>query len=89
MKRVQIEITTKCNKKCFYCPIETMSNKHMSFEQFKLIVDKYKEPVNFLLQGIGEPFLHPDFMKMIVYIKETEIKHERRNKTLYMSIYRR
>lgn len=72
----QIEITTKCNMKCFYCCIEDMGYKDMEFEIFKSIVDKYYLKTKFRLQGIGEPTLHKHFLELIDYIHSKNLGHE-------------
>lgn len=66
----QIEITTVCNAKCFYCAHDTLPHKHMSWECFERIVQTEKSPTMFLLQGTGEPLLHPLFWEMTVYAKK-------------------
>lgn len=42
----------------------------MSEECFKKIVQSEKTPTLLLLQGTGEPLLHPSFWKMVVFAKE-------------------
>lgn len=66
----QIEITTVCNAKCFYCPNDTMKHIHMASECFEKIVQAEKFPTMLLLQGTGEPLLHPSFWTMVAYAKE-------------------
>ncbi|WP_421716864.1 glycosyltransferase [Arcobacter arenosus] len=66
----QIEVTTYCNLQCFYCPIETIENKHIEYEKFKNIVDSFKPNSTVRLQGTGEPFLHPKFYEMLTYVKQ-------------------
>ncbi|ARU49072.1 radical SAM protein [Sulfurospirillum diekertiae] len=66
----QIEITTACNAHCFYCPQDTLPHSHMSEECFKKIVQSEKTPTLLLLQGTGEPLMHPSFWKMVVFAKE-------------------
>lgn len=65
----QIEITTYCNAKCFYCPNEYLPKHHMSIEQFKLIIDDCPNGCMVLMQGTGEPLLHPQFLEMATYVK--------------------
>ena len=66
----QIEITTVCNAKCFYCPNDTIEQAHMSWECFEKIVQSEKKPTSLLLQGTGEPLLHPLFWKMAAFAKQ-------------------
>lgn len=66
----QIEITTVCNAHCFYCPQDTLPHRHMSKECFKQILQSEKAPTVLLLQGTGEPLMHPSFWKMVILAKE-------------------
>ncbi|MBN1839167.1 MAG: radical SAM protein [Campylobacterales bacterium] len=66
----QIEITTVCNAHYFYCPQDTLPHRHMSVECFKKIIQSEKKPTLLLLQGTGEPLLHPSFWKMVILAKE-------------------
>lgn len=65
----QIEITTYCNAKCFYCPNEYLAKHHMPMEQYKSIVDDCPNGCMVLMQGTGEPLLHPYFWEMVAYAK--------------------
>ncbi|MDD2838810.1 radical SAM protein [Sulfuricurvum sp.] len=65
----QIEITTYCNAQCFYCPNEYLPKHHMALEEFQTIVDNCPKGSTVLMQGTGEPLLHPRFWEMVVYVK--------------------
>ena len=39
-KRVYIEITNVCNLKCSFCLPHSRENKFMTFEEFKIILEK-------------------------------------------------
>ena len=63
---VQIEITTVCNYKCFYCCGRDMPQQHMPIERFSRIIGSLKERgLTINLQGEGEPFLHPQFEEIL------------------------
>lgn len=80
---IQIYINEVCNFRCFYC-IKSKSkeeqnqnkvfSRQMSFEKFKKIINNITEWGGkikiLLLQGWGEPLLHPDIVKMVAYAKE-------------------
>lgn len=66
----QIEITTYCNAKCFYCPNEFLEHRHISFTLFTEIIDLLPTQSDLLLQGTGEPLLHPQFWEMVEYAKQ-------------------
>jgi len=75
---MQIEVTTRCNAHCYYCPRTTYrnswNNRDLSFENFKTLlpVMGYTKMVH--LQGWGEPFLHPHIFEMIALAKKTGCK---------------
>lgn len=68
-KIYQIELTTRCNLKCFYCPIEELDKKDMSFSTFKSIIDSIEGKAIILMQGTGESLLHKQFHGFLVYLK--------------------
>lgn len=75
MKSIQIEITTRCNLDCFYCAGRLYDNQRdMPFDMFAEILDshvlKYGRPSRAILQGEGEPTLHPDLYKMSRYARQ-------------------
>ncbi len=67
---LQLEPNTACNLACPQCTRETYVDqpRNMSFEDFAAILDEIK-PQALTLNGLGEPFLHPDILKMIAYAK--------------------
>ncbi len=76
--RARIEVCRFCNLKCPSCPIgrgKIRNKRMMSFEDFKLIIDKIKISVKELsLFNYGEPLLNPNIVKMIKYTKKNGIK---------------
>lgn len=67
-KRIYIEITNVCNLNCSFCLPHNRENKFMSFDEFKLILDKIKPYTNYIYLHIkGEPLLHPDVDTFIEY----------------------
>jgi predicted O-linked N-acetylglucosamine transferase (SPINDLY family)/MoaA/NifB/PqqE/SkfB family radical SAM enzyme len=70
-KRFQVEITTGCNLACAGCPrtigIEEghWHNKNMSVKRFAALVANAPKADILVLQGIGEPTLHPKLPDMI------------------------
>jgi glycosyltransferase involved in cell wall biosynthesis len=67
---LQIEPTTRCNLNCVKCshkndtPIADIDLKTI----LKIVV-KHPNVHTILLQGLGEPFLHPDFYNLCTYTK--------------------
>ena len=63
-----IEITNRCNLNCTMCfkrGLENQPSKHMSFEEFKTILDNVSPILGLNFIGLGEPLLNPDFKKML------------------------
>jgi sulfatase maturation enzyme AslB (radical SAM superfamily) len=75
------EITNVCNLKCIHCPYPQISQKesykplYMDFNIYKKIVDEVSGFKSVILRLVcdGEPMLHPDFLKMIIYAKRKKI----------------
>ena len=77
MKELTLEIIQKCANNCNYC--SSNSNKFctyiIEFEKCKDIIDQAIELgfTHINLSG-GEPFLHPDIIKICMYIKKKRLK---------------
>lgn len=77
---IEIEVTTRCNLRCILCE-HTYWNEpstDMSFENFRKIVNQFPRLKWIGLTGIGESFLHKDFLKMLSYVK---------SKSAYVELY--
>lgn len=72
-KYIEIEVTTICPRKCIMCEHtywKDQEEKHLSFNEFKHIVDNFT-PIHWLqLTGEGSAFTNPDYIKMLEYAKE-------------------
>jgi len=73
---MNIEITTKCNLKCWMCARPRMKNLKvgdMDFGLFKRIVDDMAklvyEKTSFTLVGLGEPLMYDKLFDAIEYVK--------------------
>ncbi|MDH4100576.1 MAG: radical SAM protein [Nitrospirota bacterium] len=71
---VTIEPTTICNIQCSVCEtgagILERASKHMSLDQFRLIIDKLSPHINTLMfYYMGEPFMNKQSYEMIAYAK--------------------
>lgn len=74
-KRIYIEITNICNLKCSFCLPHNRENKFMTFDEFKLILNKIKPFTNYIYLHVkGEPLLHPDVDQFIKYAFEKDFK---------------
>jgi predicted O-linked N-acetylglucosamine transferase (SPINDLY family)/MoaA/NifB/PqqE/SkfB family radical SAM enzyme len=65
LRRLQIEITTGCNLRCVGCQrtigmqAKAWRNTHMRPRRFAAVIDHAPPADTVILQGIGEPTLHP------------------------------
>ena len=71
LRRLQIEITTGCNLRCAGCQRTlgmadgTWRNAHMPLDRFVAVLGNAPPADAIILQGIGEPTLHPGLPEMI------------------------
>ena len=74
-----VEVTNRCNLTCPTCPLGTdmayngYNKADITFEQFKKVIDQIPSLVYVTLQGVGEPLLNKDIMKMIKYCSDRGI----------------
>ena len=71
-KQLELEVTTACNLKCTICEHTYWTEKprHMSFAQFRQVVDQFPGLKWIGMTGIGSGFLNPDYMKMLRFLKQ-------------------
>jgi MoaA/NifB/PqqE/SkfB family radical SAM enzyme len=63
---IQVEITTKCDGECIYCPhIFFNKTENMSLDTFRNIIPYFKNTGLIYLQGWGEPLLNENIFQMI------------------------
>jgi len=72
---VEVEVTTRCDKKCIICEHTYWNEKSMdlSFDDFKKIVHQFPNLIWFNPTGEGSAFLNKDFPKMLRYLKSKSI----------------
>lgn len=74
-----VELTNRCNLSCPTCQIGSdlaykgYNKSDLTFDQFKKIIDQIPSLVYITLQGIGEPLLNKDIIKIIKYCSEKGI----------------
>jgi MoaA/NifB/PqqE/SkfB family radical SAM enzyme len=71
---IQVEVTSRCNAACFYCPRTAYGgawqDRLLSLAAFQRLLPALKKTRLVHLQGWGEPFLHPDFLALTAMAKE-------------------
>ncbi|MEO6167390.1 MAG: SPASM domain-containing protein [Chitinophagales bacterium] len=75
---VSIEPTTSCNLRCPECPSGlrsfTRNTGMLHPDFFRKMIDELKDELWYLLFYFqGEPYLHPDFLKMVKYASSNRI----------------
>lgn len=74
---LDIEPTVSCNLRCIMCHSEKIREqravKTMSFDNFKTIIDSVPTLLRLTIQGMGEPLLAPDFLRMVSYANRKDI----------------
>lgn len=75
---VQVEVTTRCNAGCVYCPRtqagEAWRDKDMDFGLFSRLVPQFSRVAHVHLQSWGEPLLHPRFLDMVRLAKGRDLR---------------
>ncbi len=77
LRRLQIEITTGCNLRCVGCQrtigmaAGTWRNAHMPVQRFAAVIANAPPADAIVLQGIGEPTLHPKLPDLIAAARAT------------------
>jgi MoaA/NifB/PqqE/SkfB family radical SAM enzyme len=87
-KQVIIEATSACNLQCKYCPNvcnDSFPVGNMKFDFLKTIVDRIYWPCTVIPWMNGEPFLNPEYGKMVKYLNE---RHQRFYVTTNLTIWR-
>lgn len=77
LEAMQIEISSKCNLKCSFCPTTQSSgieDRLMSMETFSRLSPFFVMAKWVYLQGWGEPLLNKNIWKMVALAKEKGVK---------------
>jgi len=74
--QVYIEVTNRCNSLCASCPLTYDQflpyepKHHLSWDNFRRIVDQLPRLDRVVLHGIGEPLLNKDLPRFVAHLKE-------------------
>lgn len=75
---LQVEVTSRCNASCMYCPHTVYRSKwrdrDLPLSAFNKLRQDFPNISMIYLQGWGEPFLHPDYFEMLRLAKEAGCK---------------
>lgn len=76
---IEVETTTFCNFKCKMCEQQYWKGgksevrKHMSFDEFKSVLDQFPRLKWIGLTGIGQSFMNPDYPRILKLCKDRNI----------------
>lgn len=77
--KMQIEVTTRCNMNCAMCvkyaPESKIAEQDLSLESFKKIGLAFGHCETLILNGIGEPLLHPELAEMAAFARSRMPEH--------------
>jgi len=74
--QLYIEITNYCNSLCASCPLTynhflpQEPKHHLSWDNFRRVVDQFPQLDRVVLHGIGEPLLNRDLPRFVAHLKE-------------------
>ena len=77
---IYLEPTSICNLSCPMCPVAiglseySYPEKLLSWELIEKMEEALENGLRCFLSGGGEPFLHPDFLEIIKFIKKRELE---------------
>ena len=86
MGTIQIDITNACNKRCSNCTRFCGNHKKpffMDYTTFKRAVDSLDGFEGVIGVMGGEPTLHPEFEKFVLYLQEKYGKRKETNRLIY------
>ena len=74
---IDIEPNSRCNFRCVMCQVSDWEKgqraRDMELDEFRNLIDSNPQLIEIKLQGMGEPLMHKDFIKMIEYASERNI----------------
>lgn len=74
--QIYLEVTNRCNSLCVSCPLtydhflRFEPKHHLSWEQFRHVVDQLPQIDRAVLHGIGEPLLNPELPRFVAHLKQ-------------------
>src|SRR5688572_25382019 len=75
-RQIYLEVTNRCNSLCGSCPLTYdhflafEPKHHLTWTQFRSVVDQLPVIERVVLHGIGEPLLNPELPRFIRHLKE-------------------
>ena len=73
--RIYVEISNICNKNCSFCHGTSREKRRMTFDEFKMTLEKIKHLTRYVyFHLMGEPLCHPEIISFIEYAKSQGFK---------------
>ena len=74
-REVLFEVTTYCNLNCPFClnASSIHNDEYMTFDNFKVMIDKIKDKVKLVMLSGGEPLSNPYILDMLDYLIECNL----------------
>jgi MoaA/NifB/PqqE/SkfB family radical SAM enzyme len=75
-RQIYVEVTNRCNSLCASCPLTYdhflpyETKHHLTWPQFRQIVDQLPRIERAVLHGIGEPLLNPHLPRFVEHLKQ-------------------
>ena len=75
-RQLYIEVTNRCNSLCASCPLTYdhflpfEPKHHLTWSQFRQIVDQLPQIERAVLHGIGEPLLNPNLPRFVAHLNQ-------------------
>lgn len=77
--KLQVEVTTRCNMRCAMCvkaaPDSNICEADLDIQTFRKLAPALEHCEALVLNGIGEPLLHPDLAEMAAFARERMPEH--------------
>jgi len=71
---IDVGIMGSCLNSCSFCYQGPETEPHMTFDNFKMIIDQVKHHTNQVaLGGRGDPNLHPEFKEFVEYARDNNV----------------
>jgi radical SAM protein with 4Fe4S-binding SPASM domain len=74
-KKIYIEVSNLCNLQCTFCPEVLRPKKIMPLELFEKVIEEISPYTKTIcLHLMGEPLLHPKFLRLLEVVQKTHLK---------------
>ena len=71
LSKINVEITNRCNLNCSFCIHNKRPIRDMSFDEYKIVIDKIKNYTKEIyLHVLGEPLIHKNINEFIDYAND-------------------